>query len=183
MNEPEDSKKSPPNDLPQGSPIANLEESLNSQKDWEQSLSTQSNADNAILDSNAGERDDFKPKNSNHGVDVQTEPEGVLVTEIGPLAMPLNAPIEDVSPPENPSDNSHEDFVQPNAGPNFTSPRFSGPRKTPSGSIQVLVIFLLASFSVCSAMLNLYLFWQARNLGAELERVKPPGKSGLAPRR
>ena len=51
-----------------------------------------------------------------------------------------------------------------------------------AGSVQILLIFFLGSFSICSATLNLYLFWQARNLGAEIERLKPPTKSGLAPR-
>ncbi len=68
---------------------------------------------------------------------------------------------------------------------NESSPQTSHLSRTTSpnqGSIQVLVIFLLGSFAVCSTMLNLYLFWQARNLGAEVERLKPPTKSGLSPK-
>lgn len=69
--------------------------------------------------------------------------------------------------------------------PESLSPQSSHLSRSTKGdrsSIPILVIFLLGSFSICSAMLNLYLFWQARNLGAEIERLKPPTKSGLAPR-
>jgi hypothetical protein len=58
----------------------------------------------------------------------------------------------------------------------------SNSTRAQAGSVQILLIFFLGSFSICSASLNLYLFWQARNLGAEIERLKPPTKSGLAPR-
>lgn len=46
----------------------------------------------------------------------------------------------------------------------------------PSAFTPMLLLFL-ASFSVCSAALNVYLFWQARNLGAELEKRPPAPKS------
>jgi|GEM_PF-5652713 len=39
-----------------------------------------------------------------------------------------------------------------------------------------LLIFFLISFSICSAGLNVYLFWQARNLAAELEKRPPAPK-------
>lgn len=72
------------------------------------------------------------------------------------------------------SSGNQEVSVVGEAIPLVESRRATAP--APSAFAPMLLLFL-ASFSVCSAALNVYLFWQARNLGAELEKRPPAPKS------
>ncbi len=190
MNELDPNPAIPLGDLPEGTPHGSPEGLSQTAKDPEQALANQTGTEVPSLCQNIGEKEDCRTQDLNARPGVQFAMDGVLETKDDCLEMSnpthleagghLGSPVESL---ESPFESKGEGFILPQADLTFASPPLSGKRNAPAGSIQVLVIFLLGSFSLCSAMLNLYLFWQARNLGAELERVKPPAKSGLAPRR
>ncbi len=182
MNEPEASQVSQPGDLPPTNPVGNPDELPHQPGGTEQTLPQLADGFGPTLGQKTEGMDTFKAQEAGHQ-SVHHSPNRVLETGTDHWPLPNGSNSGEIPYPAPLPDGNLEVFVPAHGEPNFATTRLSGQRKTPAGSIQVLVIFLLASFSLCSAMLNLYLFWQARNLGAELERLKPPGKSGLAPRK
>lgn len=63
-------------------------------------------------------------------------------------------------------------------------PRMEGRRSaaTKPSPLAPLIFYFLISFSICSACLNVYLFFQARALGAELEKRGGGGRSPSQPK-